>query len=76
MKTLGAPHMFEGMSVSPDTDRSAMMPRRKQTREQAHRDRINAERRERTELIGGGNDNANLARRQLRTTTLPGPVVS
>ena len=40
------PHM-----VSPDTDRSAMMPRRKQTREQDRRDRINAERRERTELI-------------------------
>ena len=34
-----------------DTDRSAMMPRRKQTREQDRRDRINAERRERTELI-------------------------
>ena len=31
-------------------DRS-MMPRRKQTREQDRRDRINAERRERTELI-------------------------
>jgi uncharacterized protein DUF222 len=37
--------------VAPDTDRSAMMPRRKQTREQDRRDRINAERRERTELI-------------------------
>jgi len=35
----------------PDTDRSAMMPRRKQTREQDRRDRINAERRERTQLI-------------------------
>ena len=35
----------------PDTDRSAMMPRRKQTREQDRRDRINQERRERTELI-------------------------
>jgi hypothetical protein len=34
-----------------DTDRTAMMPRRKQTREQDRRDRINAERRERTELI-------------------------
>ncbi|HET6734156.1 MAG TPA: HNH endonuclease, partial [Mycobacterium sp.] len=33
------------------TDRTAMMPRRKQTREQERRDRINAERRERTELI-------------------------
>jgi hypothetical protein len=32
-------------------DRSAMMPRRKQTRNQDRRDRINAERRERTELI-------------------------
>jgi hypothetical protein len=41
-----APHV-----VSPDTDRSAMMPRRKQTRDQDRRDRINAERRERTELI-------------------------
>jgi hypothetical protein len=37
--------------VDPDIDRSAMMPRRKQTREQDRRDRINAERRERTELI-------------------------
>jgi hypothetical protein len=35
----------------PDTDRSVMMPRRKQTRDQDRRDRINAERRERTELI-------------------------
>ena len=35
----------------PDPDRSAMMPRRKQTRDQDRRDRINAERRERTELI-------------------------
>jgi hypothetical protein len=33
------------------TDRSAMMPRRKQTRDQDRRDRINAERRQRTELI-------------------------
>jgi hypothetical protein len=36
--------------VSPDVDRSAMMPRRKQTRDQDRRDRINAERRERWEL--------------------------
>jgi hypothetical protein len=36
---------------APDTDRTAMMPRRKQTREQDKRDRINQERRERTELI-------------------------
>ena len=35
----------------PDTDRAVMMPRRKQTREQDRRDRINAERRERSELI-------------------------
>jgi hypothetical protein len=35
----------------PDTDKSAMMPRRKQTREQDRRDRINEERRQRTELI-------------------------
>jgi len=35
----------------PETDRTVMMPRRKQTREQDRRDRINAERRERTELI-------------------------
>ena len=35
----------------PDTDRAMMMPRRKQTREQDRRDRINQERRERTELI-------------------------
>ena len=37
--------------VDPDTNRMAMMPRRKQTRAQDRRDRINAERRERTELI-------------------------
>jgi hypothetical protein len=35
----------------PSPYRSAMMPRRKQTREQDRRDRIIAERRERTELI-------------------------
>ena len=35
----------------PDTDRSAMMPRRRQTRDQDRRDRINAERRKRTKLI-------------------------
>ena len=34
-----------------ETDRGLMMPRRKQTREQDRRDRINQERRERTELI-------------------------
>ena len=39
-----------GLDV-PDTDRPAMMPRRRQTREQDRRDRINQERRERTELI-------------------------
>ncbi len=33
------------------TDRSAMMPKRRQTRDDERRDRINAERRERTELI-------------------------
>ncbi|MFL6081636.1 MAG: hypothetical protein ACJ74F_00200 [Mycobacterium sp.] len=33
------------------TDRSAMMPRGKQTRDQDRRNRINQERRERTELI-------------------------
>ena len=35
----------------PTTNRVLMMPTRKQTREQDRRDRINAERRERTELI-------------------------
>jgi hypothetical protein len=35
----------------PETDRGVMMPKRKQTREQDRRDRINQERRERTELI-------------------------
>ena len=35
----------------PSRYRDVMMPRRKQTREQNRRDRINAERRERTELI-------------------------
>jgi hypothetical protein len=38
-------------AVPRETDRSAMMPRRKQTRDQDRRDRINAERRQRTELI-------------------------
>jgi hypothetical protein len=38
-------------AAPPDTDRSAMMPHRKQTRDQDRRDRINAERRQRTELI-------------------------
>jgi hypothetical protein len=37
--------------VGPEANRMAMMPRRKQTRAQDRRDRINAERRERTELI-------------------------
>jgi hypothetical protein len=37
--------------LSPDTDRSPMMPRRKHTREHDRRDRINQERRQRTELI-------------------------
>lgn len=35
----------------PDTDRMALMPRRKQTRAQDRRDRVNAERRQRSELI-------------------------
>jgi hypothetical protein len=34
-----------------DADRTVMMPKRKQTREQDRRDRIANERRERTELI-------------------------
>jgi hypothetical protein len=33
------------------TDRSVMMPRRRQTRDQDRRDRITAERRQRSELI-------------------------
>jgi hypothetical protein len=37
--------------ADPDPARIAMMPRRKQTRAQDRRERINAERRERTELI-------------------------
>ena len=37
--------------VDPDIDRVAMMPRRKQTRAQDRRDRVNAERRHRSELI-------------------------
>ena len=36
---------------SDEGDRSVMMPKRKQTRDDDRRDRINAERRERTELI-------------------------
>jgi hypothetical protein len=38
-------------AVARDANRWSMMPRRKQTREQDRRDRINAERRERSELI-------------------------
>jgi hypothetical protein len=38
-------------AVAPEANRWSMMPRRKQTREQDRRDRINAERRERSELI-------------------------
>ncbi len=38
-------------SVPAEGDRSVMMPKRKQTRDEDRRDRINAERRERTELI-------------------------
>jgi hypothetical protein len=37
--------------VPPEADRSAMMPRRTQTRDQDRRDRITAERRQRIELI-------------------------
>jgi hypothetical protein len=44
---LDIPHALQ----LPQTDRSAMMPRRKQTRDQDRRDRINAERRERHQLI-------------------------
>ena len=35
----------------PAPERTVMMPRRKQTRDQYRRDRINQERRQRTELI-------------------------
>ncbi|HJT90343.1 MAG TPA: HNH endonuclease signature motif containing protein [Mycobacterium sp.] len=42
---------FPPVLQAAETDRTAMMPRRKRTREQERRDRINAERRERTELI-------------------------
>ena len=37
--------------VPPESDRSAMMPRRKQTRDQDRRDRITAERHQRSQLI-------------------------
>ena len=40
-----------GNLTEPRAESSVMMPKRKQTREQDRRDRINAERRERTELI-------------------------
>ncbi len=36
--------------IDTDMDRTAMAPRRKQTRDQDRRDRINAERRQRIEL--------------------------
>ena len=38
-------------TLEPPTDRSALMPKRRQTRDEDRRDRINAERRQRTELI-------------------------
>jgi hypothetical protein len=38
-------------AVPPESDRSAMMPRRRQTRDQDRRDRITAERHQRAELI-------------------------
>ena len=49
-------HAREGPTSLPTLDepspyRDAMMPKRKQTREQNRRDRINQERRQRTELI-------------------------
>jgi hypothetical protein len=37
--------------LPPASDRAAMMPRRKQTRDQDRRDRITAERHQRAELI-------------------------
>jgi hypothetical protein len=46
--------------LTPDPDRSVMMPRRKKTREQARRERIDAERRQRIDL------NAELAAEQQR----------
>jgi hypothetical protein len=52
--TLAQPTGELDLAVQPNTcdgDPLAKMPRRKQTREQERRDRINAERRERTELI-------------------------
>ncbi|AGB24209.1 protein of unknown function DUF222 [Mycobacterium sp. JS623] len=51
--SLGQPIDAPGLPTveEPSPYRELMMPRRKQTREQNRRDRINAERRERTELI-------------------------
>jgi hypothetical protein len=37
--------------LPPETDRAAMMPRRRQTRDQDRRDRITAERHQRSQLI-------------------------
>jgi hypothetical protein len=60
----------------PDTDKSAMMPRRKQTREQDRRDRINEERRQRTELIAEQERHApSLAREKPPTTTILSTVM-
>ena len=46
-----APISAPAYTPSVGTSRALMMPRRKQTREQDRRDRINAERRQRSELI-------------------------
>jgi hypothetical protein len=56
--------------LPPETDRAAMMPRRRQTRDQDRRDRITAERRQRTQLIA---EEERQRRTWLATTYQPPP---
>ena len=56
--------------VPPETDRSAMMPRRRQTRDQDRRDRITAERHQRSQLIA---DQERQHRTWLATNNQPPP---
>ena len=50
-RSTGELDLPENVPTSDERDRSVMMPKRRQTRDEDRRDRINAERRERTELI-------------------------
>jgi hypothetical protein len=66
----GELHLPPPPVVSPETDRSAMMPRRRQTRDQDRRDRITAERHQRSQLIA---DQERQRRAWLATNYQPPP---